>query len=514
MSEFLPTLGHHINGTGVFEGDVVERRNPADNRQVVAQFYNGTSETMNYAVNSANEAFEKWADTPPPLRGEVLLNAATMLNTEEFRKAFVEAMVAEIGKTKGGADGEVTKTIKILRYMAGLPTHTRDDAYHGDQPGVHMYSRSEPVGVAGLITPFNFPLAVTVWKAAAALAAGCTVVIKPSPHAPMTSALIVELFKKAIENISALKNAQIGPGVINMVHGGPDVVQALVRNQIVQAVSFTGSTPVGKEILRQAIMREGQPLDPRNFVAEMGGDNAILVLADANLRNAASAAVTGAFIGEGQRCTATKRILVDERVAEDFLQLFLEETRGLKVGPGADPSSDIGPLVTPQAIDVVMAAVRESIANGMMLLHGGEQLTEGDFARGNFMLPTVLKGCPDNLGHRALREEIFGPVVGFARVSGFEDGTRAVNDNPHRHVAGIFTQDIDKAMEFARRAKAGMVHVNNSTLGGDPQAPFGGLGGDTSFGPQEMGPGAMEPFLRHKTVGVNTSGKVLGGRAR
>lgn len=260
--------------------------------------------------------------------------------------------------------------------------------------------------------------------------------------------------------------------------------------------------------------RTPRRLDPAYFVSEGGGDNAIVVLADADLRMAASAAVTGSCIGEGQRCTATKRIFVDESVADEFLRLYLDEVRGLKVGPGSDPRNDVGPLVTPQALDAVMRAVEESMGSGMTALVGGRRLTDGVLARGAFMEPTLLEGDHRNPEHRALHEEIFGPVAGFSRISGLDEGIAAVNDNVHRHVAGVFTRDLERAFEFTRRAKAGMRHVDNSTLGGDVQAPFGGMGGATSYGPQEMGPKAMEPFLHHATVGINTGKTVLGGRAR
>lgn len=314
--------------------------------------------------------------------------------------------------------------------------------------------------------------------------------------------------------VKALAEAKDRAGVINVVHGGPDVVAALILHELVQALSFTGSTRVGKELYRQAATRDGQPIDPRNIVCEMGGDNAILVLADANLDMAVSAAITGPFVGEGQRCTATKRILVDAAVADEFLQRFIAEVAKLKVGPGSDSISDIGPLVSAQSLDDVMAAIEKSKFNGMQPLHGGNRLTDGIHARGNFMEPTVLSGDPHDPGHLALRREIFGPVAGVGIVRGLDEGIAAVNDNTHRHVAGIFTQDLDRAAEFIERAKVGMVYVNNSTLGGDAQAPFGGFGRDTSLGIQEMGRNAMEPFLRHKTVGVNNSGNVLGGRAR
>ncbi|MEK7528250.1 MAG: aldehyde dehydrogenase family protein [Patescibacteria group bacterium] len=519
MAETMHTHGHIIDDVEILDGDVLERRNPANNDEVVALSHDGTPAIMDAAVESSQKAFERWSETTPSLRGEVLFHAAVLLNTPAWRTRFVEAMVQEIGKTAGGANGEVTKTVNILRYMSGLPTHTRDDVYNGDQPNVLMYGRSEPVGPAAIITPFNFPLAVTVWKAAAALAAGCTVVIKPSPHAPMTSALIMELFREAMLRVPALKDTSTGklaiPGVINMVHGGPDIVSALVRNQLIQAVSMTGSTQAGEAILKMAMLDRDPMLDPGHFLAERGGDNAILVLADADLDMAVSAAVTGFAIGEGQRCTATKRILVDELVADRFLAMFLEKVRALKVGPGSDPKSDVGPLVTPEAVERVLASIQQSLKNGMELLAGGSRLTESSvWAQGNFIEPTILAGDPKNRDHLALREEIFGPVAGFARVRGFEEGIAAVNDNAHRHVAGVFTENPRRAAEFIRRANAGMVHGNNSTLGGDVQAPFGGTGGATSFGPQEMGPDAMRVFQRHKTVGWNYGNSVLGGRAR
>lgn len=514
MSE-VQTYGHHIGGEVVDGGvDVLDHTNPADNRERVAKSYVGHPDQMNQAVDAAGRAFEGWAETTAYLRGAVLFEAANLLREPRYRVAFITAMVSEIGKTIGGASGEVAKTFKILQYMAGLPTHTRNEVFHGDQPGVDMYGRSEPVGVAGLVTPFNFPLAVTVWKVAAALAAGCTAVIKPSPYAPMTSTLIMQLFNEAMARVESGNNVKFPKGVINMVLGGPDVVSALVQNQLTKALSFTGSTPVGKSLLRQAMTREGEPMDPRHFVAEMGGHNPILVLADANLDMAASAATAGFAVGEGQRCTATKRILVDVDVADEFLDRFLAEVRELIVGPGRNPETDVGPLISRHSLGSVLGDVTHSTQHGMDVLAGGRWLTSGSHEWGNFMEPTVLKGDYANPDHLPLRREIFGPVAGVGFVQGFEEGLAAVNDSTHAHVASVFTQDPDVAAAFVRRAKAGMVHVNNTTLGGDAQAPFGGLGGDTSLGLQEMGPHAMDPFLKHKTVGWNHSGKVLGGRAR
>lgn len=514
MSEDLSPIGHHIAGQNVFEGDLMDHPNPADNDKIVARSHDGTTNLMNQAIDAAHEAFDKWADVTPTLRGKVLARVAELLCTQEWRSRFVYAMVSEIGKTAGGADAEVSKAIDILEYMSGLPRHTRSDVIPGNQPLVHMYTTKEPAGVAGLITPFNFPLAVTIWKLAAALAAGCTTVIKPSPFAPMTSALIVELFQEAFAKIKPLKDANIGPGVINIVHGGPDIVSALINHQLIKALSFTGSTEAGKSILRQAMTREPMPIDPAHFLAEMGGHNAILVLADAPMDMAVDAAVSGMAVGEGQRCTATKRIFVDAGVADEFTGRFLAKLAELKVGPGFEPGVEVGPLVSQEAVKRFLAAVEESISGGMELLRGGKKLTGQDLDRGNFVEPTVLRGNPRDRSHLAMKREIFGPIAALATVHGFDEGVDAINDSTHRHVASIFTNNIQRGFQFARRVNAGMRHVRNTTLGGDPQAPFGGNGGDTSFGDPEMGKDAMRIFEGRATVGFNYGSKVLGGRDR
>lgn len=515
----LNAIGHFVNGEEVFKGKILERFNPADNTNRVAEYYDGTTGVLNAAINAARDAFPGWAKLTRRDRAEVIARAAAKLDTAAWRTKFRDAMIGEIGKTTAGANGEVEKTVRILRHMAGFGTHASDKTIHADQSNVHMYTQTEPVGVAGLITPFNFPLAVPAWKIAPALVAGCAVVVKPSPAAPMTSSLLMQLLDEAMKETPAVQKAGVGPGVINLIHGEPKIVQQLVEHPDVSAVSFTGSTHAGKDILRWAMNRE-PALDPRHFVAEMGGQNALVVLRDADIEEAVKAAINGAFFGEGQRCTATSRFVVDEPVYDEFMKRLVERTRELKIGPGDNPQNEIGPLVSDQALQNVISQIGQCVLKGMKLIYGGHRiygssLREHDLKQGNFIEPTILKGDPFNPEHLALREEIFGPVAGVCKVYGLDEALDVVNKTvKHRHAASVFTRDLAQAFRFAKEAHVGMVHVNNPTIGGDVQAPFGGLGGDTSFGPREMGPDAMLPFTVDKTVDINYGGASLERGAR
>lgn len=508
MSEIL---GHRIGDQELLEGEISERRNPADEREIVSQYHLGTKKIIDAAVESARDAFPAWSQTTRRDRAEAIFRTAGLLDTPEQTEILAKAMVDEIGKTMAGARAEVGKTVRILRHMAGLGTHTPDHVIHADQRGVHMYTATEPVGAAGIVTPFNFPVAVPAWKIAPALIAGCTVVLKPSPAAPETSRLLVDLFREGIDSVPALKEAKIKPGVLNMVYGGVDTVEALVQHPDLKAVSATTSTEAGKNILRMAMNRE-PPLDPRHFVAEMGGQNALVLLKDGNIDQAVTAAIIGAFMGEGQRCTATSRFVIEEEVKDEFTEKLLKRMRGIKVGPGKNPASEMGPVVSKEALETILNAVEKSQRNGMKLLHGGKRLTDGNLQYGNFMEPTLLEGDAENKDHLALHEEIFGPVAGICFIKGLDEAIKVVNGVTHRHVASIFTGNISNAFRFAKEAKVGMLHINNPTLGGDAQAPFGGLGGDTSFGQREMGIHAMDPFLVDKTVDINYAAGLAQGR--
>lgn len=517
-----PVFGHVINGEKVYEGDVLERRNPADFREVAALYHVASPATVEAAIASARDAFESWSGLPRPIRGEVVFRAAALLDTPEWRERFVKAMLAETGKSNTDAVGETQKTFQILFHMAGLGTHTPDRRVHPYQPGVNMYTMTEPVGVVAAVGPSNFPVAVPAWKIAPALTAGCTVVFKPSPAAPITAALLVELFNTAIaqtmQSYPALKNSGIGPGILNMVHGGPTVVHQIADDPRIEAFTFTGATEVGRELLLRVMSRKPRPIDPRHVVFELGGQNALVVLRDISgqdLDTAADAAIAGYAGGKGERCTATSRFVVEEPVYDQFMERVVARSQALKIGPGRDSQNQVGALISEESLERVLRKVEASVQNGMTLLTGGHRLTDGDRAHGYFMEGTVLEGDPDNEGHLALREEIFGPVAGACRVTDLDHALHVVNETVgHKHAVSIYTRDRRQAGIFKRRAKVGNVHVWNPTFGGDPHVAFGGFGGDTSYGLREMGLDCMLSFLRDKTIDDNEEGRVLAAGAR
>ncbi len=476
----------------------VTQTNPADTRINVSQRWDSTREDAFDAVATAEGAFPFWAATPAPARAEIIRRATELMAGKLHELSM--AMVAEIGKTRVGARNEVKKTIKIGNFMAGLGSQPSGYVVEPWQPGVSMYTRRVPLGVVCLITPFNFPLAVSWWKIAPAIIAGNTVVWKPSPFAPITSCMIMDL----------LTEAGLPPGVVNLVHGGPAVGEAFVKNPAVEAVSFTGSTKIGRQIAVDAIMRG---LDPGKILCEMGGQNAVVVRPSANLNAAAQAIVDGAFKGEGQRCTATSRAIIHSSVYEQMLGLISDKTSTLVVGPGTDPKSQVGPLVCKHARDSAVSKIDDAFMNGGMgVLCGGNRLTGDIHEHGCFMEPTILTGDPTNPDHTLFHEEVFGPVLAVCRGDNMDTVLRLVNSTDHRHVASIFTGELREALDFVDGANVGMVHVNNFTFGGDEHAGFGGLGGATSFGPKEMGPDCLDFFTRPKTVDINYGDAPAPGR--
>lgn len=511
MSESPRTFGHIIDGKEVFEGEVKERRNPADRREVVAQYHDGTPDIMRQAITSAQAVFPAWARVPRPVRSEVIFQAAALIQTPDWSDRIANAMVSDVGKTIVGAKNEVAKTFRTLRHMEGFGTHGMDSVAHAQSPQVHMPVVTRPVGVAGAVGAFNFPSFLAALKIAPALVAGCPVVFKPSPAAPQTSALFVELMHAAIEKVEAAK--QIGPGLVNLVQGGEDVVRTLAEDPRIQAFTFTGSTPVGTKIRRWLVERDTS-FDLEHFSAEMGGLNAEIVMPDANFEEAIKAAVIAAFVGEGQRCTATKRLILVGGVPDDFIDRVVERTIALKIGPGQDSSTEVGPLVSEKAREDFLDAIRDSVAHGMQLVYGGEAIADGDMQYGNYVKPTILRGDHDNKRHRAAHEEVFGPIISVLQAKDFDDAVRIANGVDHKHAAGFWTSDFNAAFRFAAEVHAGMKHVNQHTLGGDEGAPFGGAGGATSYGNREMGPDCLRTFQVGETLDFNWGGKAAGGRAR
>lgn len=511
MAETMHTFGHVINGQKVFEGELKERRNPADNREITSQYHDGTPDIAKDAIAAAQAVFPAWARVPRPVRSEVIFHAAALIHTPEWSERIARAMVSDVGKTIVGARNEVAKTFRTLRHMEGFGTHGMDRVAHAQSPQVHMPVVTRPVGVAAAVGAFNFPAFLAALKIAPALVAGCPVVFKPSPAAPQTSALFVELMHAAIEKVEAAK--KIGPGLVNLVQGGEDVVRTLAEDPRIQAFTFTGSTPIGTKIRRWLVTRDTS-FDLSHFSAEMGGLNPEIVMPDANFDEAVKAAVTSAFVGEGQRCTATKRLILVDGVPDDFIDRVIKRTMALKIGSGQDSSTDVGPLVSEKAREDFLEAIRESVANGMQLVYGGEAITDGDMQYGNYVKPTILLGDHDNQEHRAVHEEVFGPILSVLRAKDFDDAVRIANGVDHKHAAGFWTSNINDAFRFAAEVHAGMKHINEKTIGGDEGAPFGGAGGATSYGNREMGPDCLRTFQVEETLDFNWSGQSVGGHTR
>lgn len=471
-----------IDGRWLDGDERFENRNPADTRVVVGYFSQGSAGDIRAAVDAAARAFSGWASTPAPGRGAILFKAADRL------EANVEQLAAEMtqeeGKTLAEARGEVRRSINILRYFGGEGARLPGLVAPSERDRVFCFAVRRPLGVAGLVTPWNFPSAIPAWKLAPALVAGNTVVMKPASAAPLSSWRIVE----------ALVEAGIPGGVVNYVAGPGSVLgTALVNEPALRAVSFTGSCAVGALLYDQAVRRR------LRVQLEMGGKNPTVVLADADLETAVSNTVNGAFASTGQKCTATSRVIVEDAIYDRFLRALVDRARALKVGDGMDPETDVGPAVDEDQLDTVLRYIAAGQREGATLVTGGRRLTGEPFAHGFFVEPTIFADVDE--GMAIAREEIFGPVLAVFRARGFEDAMRLANAVAFGLSASIQTKDVSRIFDFVNGVEAGLVTVNLPSAGVEYQLPFGGTK-DSSFGPKEQGPSAMDFYTDWKTAYV------------
>jgi aldehyde dehydrogenase (NAD+) len=355
-------------------------------------------------------------------------------------------------------------------------------------PSTFTYTIRQPLGVAALITPWNFPWAIPCWKIAPALVAGNTVVLKPASATPKMAVEIVRLFEEA----------GLPPGVLNLVLGsGGTVGDALVTHPAVRAVSFTGSNDVGTKLYAAAAARQAR------CTCEMGGKNPAVVMADADLTLATEGIVQGAFGSTGQRCTATSRVIVDRRVAGELTERLVERTRALKVGDGANPATDVGPLVDEAQLKSVLHYIGVGKEDGAKLLIGGTRLTDGRAAKGHFVAPTIFGDVTPSM--RIAREEVFGPVLAILAIDSFEEAVSAANAVDYGLTSAIYSNDPNAIMRFVDRSEVGIVHVNSPTVGGEAQLPFGGTKA-TGTGWREMSEEGIHFFTEPKTVYFDYSG--------
>ncbi|HEV2233172.1 MAG TPA: aldehyde dehydrogenase family protein [Terriglobia bacterium] len=484
---------NYINGQWVESRSTqtLERRNPADHHDLIGYAPLSSREEVREAIEAADRARALWRDTPAPARGKIVLRAARLL--EEQKDDVARLLTREEGKILSESMGEILRTVNIMEYSAGEARRLTGETMPSELANNFAYTLRQPLGVVGLITPWNFPVAVPVWKIAPALVCGNTVVWKPSEVTPFTSRKVVEIFAAA----------GLPAGVLNMVHGrGEEAGDELVAHPSVRAISFTGSCEVGGIIYAKAAQQM------KKVQCEMGGKNPVVVLEDADLDLAADNTIAGAFGSTGQRCTASSRVIVTEPVADRFVKMLVERANKLKVGNGAEPGINVGPSVDEAQFNKVLAYIEIGKREGQLLC-GGERLRstkseDGAHGDGYFIAPTIFdRVAPDA---RIAQEEIFGPVLAIIRVKDFEEAISVANNVRFGLTASIFTTDSNRVFQAAERLECGMVHVNSPTVGGEAHVPFGGIKA-TGIGERETGSTAIDFYTELKVVYVDYTGR-------
>jgi acyl-CoA reductase-like NAD-dependent aldehyde dehydrogenase len=472
-----PTLASVVGGRRRDGDELAADLNPAAPAEQVATVSLAGPEVAADAVEAAAGAFVGWRETPPPERGDVLRRAADLV--EERADAIGRDLAREEGKTLPEAIGETRRAAAILRYYAGQTLEPDGETYPSHSTVTFLYARREPVGVVTAITPWNFPIAIPTWKIAPALAFGNTVVWKPAEIVPLTSTHLA----------TALADAGLPDGVLNLVLGRGSVIgDTVVTHERVEAVTFTGSNAVGLAIQRKAT-ESGKKVQ-----LELGGKNPAVVLADADLELAAEQVARGAFLSAGQKCTATSRVIVEHPVLDELGERLAELARSWPVGDPLDEETKIGPLSSQTQLETVSGYLDLAQRESARVLAGGERRDNGG---GYFVAPTVLADLPAS--SRVVREEIFGPVAALLPADSYEEAVTLANDTPFGLTAALFTNDLEKALRFARDARAGVVKVNQESAGLEFQAPFGGMRASSS-GSREQGKVARDFFTQWKTV--------------
>jgi len=462
-----------------YNAQYLENRNPARTDDVVGQFAIANEHDVVRAVAAAKRAFPAWRTLPPLKRGEILYRAAHLM--EERAEQIARDLTREMGKPLADARGEVARGPQILRYYAGETSQPDGLTYPSAVPGRWLMTRHEPLGVVGIITPWNFPFAIPLWKLIPALAYGNTAVMKAAELTPLSAWHIADV----------LHQAGLPPGVFNLVTGpGRSVGEAIVHHPDVVAVTFTGSNAVGQRIHLAAAARGAKSQ------LEMGGKNPVIVTAKADLGLATEMIVRGAMRCSGQKCTATSRVLVERPVYGHLIEALAERIEALKVGDGAEDGVDVGPVIS--------LAQRDSIAEYLAigrdearLVCGGNVLEEGHYARGYYVQPTLYADAP--LDSRIMQEEIFGPVLGMATVDSLDEAIEAANAIPYGLSASLISRDVGEIMRFVEGIEAGLVHINDETAGAEPHVSFGGYKHSSSHS-REQGKSAREFFTQVKTI--------------
>jgi len=485
----VPAFRLFIGGEWVesVSGRMFTSDNPADTRDVIGRFQAGDAADAARAIRAAGEAFPAWRATPAPKRGDILYRFGTLL--AEHKERLARAMTREMGKVLAEARGDVQEGIDIAFLMAGEGRRLFGDTTPSELPDKWAMSVREPIGVAGIVTPWNFPIAIPCWKMMPALVTGNTVVFKPSSDTPHCATLLVEL----------MAEAGFPPGTVNLVTGsGPDVGDAIVTSPDVAVISFTGSTATGKRIAALAARRL------KRLSLELGGKNGIVVLADADLDLATDGILWSAFGTTGQRCTACSRVIVEQAIVEPLLERLVTRAEALRLGSGLEPSTDVGPLVNAAAVEKVASYVEIGRGEGE-LVTGGARATGAGLEHGHFFEPTIFSAVRPM--DRIAQEEIFGPVLSVIPVPDYAAAVIALNETRYGLSSSVFTRDVNVAFRAMRDFETGIVYVNAGTIGAETHLPFGGTK-ETGNGHREAGHAALDTYTEWKSIYVDFSGRL------
>lgn len=475
-----------INGEWIASstGETFDDLNPAT-LEMIGRFHRASEDDVGMAVDSAEDAFESWSSMPAPRRGQILFRAARML--EERKEELARKMTREMGKILAEARGDVQEAIDITYYIAGEGRRLLGETTPSELKDKFCMTVRLPVGVVGLITPWNFPLAIPAWKVMPALICGNTAVFKPASDTPLM----------AIELVKILIEAGLPKGVLNLVMGeGGRVGNAVVRNKKIRAISFTGSLENGKGIAIDAAK------EMKRVHLELGGKNPIIVMDDADLNLAVDGAIWAAFGMAGQRCTAASRMIVHEKVMPEFQRRLIEMAKRLKVGNGLDERTNVGPIINGTQLQRVANYVDIGINEGAKLLHGGKAIKP---LPGHFFEPTIFRDVHDDM--RIAREEIFGPVLSLMSAKNLDDAIEIANSVEYGLSSSIYTGNMKSAFKAIRRIETGITYINASTVGAEIHLPFGGMK-SSGNGAREAGTTAIEEFTERKAVYFDYSGRL------
>jgi len=463
-------------------GETFPSLNPANPKDIVGRFQLGNEDDVNKAVDAAERAFKKWSETPAPKRGQILFRAAQMFR--ERKEELARLLTREMGKVITEARGDVQEAIDMTEYMAGEGRRMFGYTTPSELRDKFCMTIRMPIGICGLITPWNFPIAIPSWKIMPALICGDTVVFKPSSDTPLCAIKLVEILEKA----------GLPKGVLNLVTGpGEAAGMTIVRHEKVRAISFTGHRDTGKTILKEAGLKK--------VGLELGGKNGIIVMDDADLNLALDGLIWGGYGTTGQRCTAASRVIVHEKIKEKFEKMLVNRIKKLKLGNGLNPKTDVGPLINKAAQDKSKSYVDIGLEEGGKLLIGGKVPRMNGF----FFEPTLFTDC--SIDMRISQEEIFGPIVSLIPVKDFDEAIEAMNSVEYGLSSSIYTKDMRKAFLAIQRIEAGITYINSSTIGAEVHLPFGGVK-HTGIGTREAGILGIDEFSEVKTVYVDYSGKL------